>query len=412
MITLSDDKKMLPAVVLSTHNTGLAVIRALGEKGVPMIAVYYEKGDMGYVSRYVKHKVAAPHPEWAQQAFIQVLIDLSKTHGRCVVIPCDDGTLAAVGHHQQALSAYHLVACPDWNVVRSAIDKPYTYQLAESLGIPLPKTAIPKDLHEVQEYCRIAHFPCLVKPRQSHIYFEKFRKKMVKAFDVDTLMQAYHEAASAGIEVMLQEYIEGPDTAGINFNSYFWDGRPLAEFTAQKVRLSPPDSGVPSVVISKEIPEVVEAGRKLLKAFDYRGYSCMEFKQDPHDGIYKLMEINARHNRSSLLAVRCGINFPWVEYQHRLWREIPHTNGYRKDIYWIDMTRDLATMGKYIKRGEFSLWGQVKPYLRPNVFAVLSLKDPVPFIKRCADIMKMSVSAATQCLKPKKQLVNNPELDA
>ncbi|MHC4929380.1 MAG: ATP-binding protein, partial [Planctomycetota bacterium] len=83
------------------------------------------------------------------------------------------------------------------------------------------------------------------------------------------------------------------------------------------MRLSPPDSGVPSVVISKHIPEVVQAGRKLLKAFDYRGYSCMEFKKDPNDGIYKLMEINARHNRSSLLAVKCGINFPWVEYQHR-----------------------------------------------------------------------------------------------
>jgi predicted ATP-grasp superfamily ATP-dependent carboligase len=304
------------------------------------------------------------------------------------------------------------VACPDWEVVRSAIDKPYTYQLAESLGIPLPKTAIPKDIHEVQDYCQTAHFPCLVKPRQSHIYFEKFRKKMVKVTNVETLMAAYHEAASAGIDVMLQEYIEGPDSAGINYNTYFWDGKPIVEFTAQKVRLSPPDSGVPSVVISKDIPEVVDAGRRLLKAFNYQGYSCMEFKKDPHDGIYKLMEINARHNRSTLLAVRCGINFPWIEYQHRLFGRVPHADGYRKGVYWIDMTRDMSAMGKYIKRGEFSLAGQLKPYLSANVFAVLSFKDPVPFIKRCVDILKIIAVAAMTCLKSKKQLMNNPELGA
>ena len=383
-------------MVLSTHNTGLAVIRALGQHQVPIVAVYYENRDMGYVSKYVKHKIAAPHPEKQQEAFIELLIDMSRKHGQCVLIPCDDGTLAAVGQNAETLSKYHLLACPDWEVVHSAIEKPYTYQLAESLGIALPKTAIPEDFQAVQEYCRTAHFPCLVKPRQSHIYFEKFRKKMVKATDVKSLTTAYHEAASAGIDVMLQEYIEGPDTAGINYNSYFWNGEPLVEFTAQKVRLSPPDSGVPSVVISKDIPEVMDAGRQLLRAFNYQGYSCMEFKKDPHDGIYKLMEINARHNRSTLLAVRCGINFPWIEYQHRLNGHIPQTNGYQKNVYWIDMTRDLATMGKYIKQGKFSLRGQLKPYLSPNVFATLSFKDPLPFIKRCADIFMIMISSVVK----------------
>lgn len=404
----TDTTKKLPAVVLSTHNTGLAVIRALGEQGVPVIAVYYEDRDMGYVSRYVQHRVAAPHPEQNQDEFIQQLIDLSRTHGRCVLVPCDDGTLAAVGSHMQTLSEHHLVACPDWDIVRSAIDKPYTYQLAESLGIPQPKTMIPENIEQVVSYCQTAHFPCLVKPRQSHIYFERFRKKMVKATDTDTAVDAYREAASAGIEVMLQEYIEGPDTAGINYNSYFWDGQPLVEFTARKVRISPPDSGVPSVVISQDIPEVIQSGRQLLKAFNYQGYSCMEFKQDPNDGIYKLMEINARHNRSSLLAVRCGINFPWVEYCHRLWGQTPQTNGYRKGLYWIDATRDLAAMPKYIKRGEFSLWGQLKPYLRPNVFAVFRLNDPMPFVKRSSDILKMTVAAIIKRLSRKKQLINKP----
>ena len=33
------------AIVLSTHTMGLGVIRSLGEKGVPIIAVYYDRAD-------------------------------------------------------------------------------------------------------------------------------------------------------------------------------------------------------------------------------------------------------------------------------------------------------------------------------------------------------------------------------
>lgn len=48
--------KMKSAIVLSAHNTRLAVIRSLGEAGIPIVSLYYDKNDMGYVSKYVKKK--------------------------------------------------------------------------------------------------------------------------------------------------------------------------------------------------------------------------------------------------------------------------------------------------------------------------------------------------------------------
>lgn len=44
---------MMQAVVLSSHTAGLGVIRALGYMGVPLTVFYYNKLDMGYVSRFV-----------------------------------------------------------------------------------------------------------------------------------------------------------------------------------------------------------------------------------------------------------------------------------------------------------------------------------------------------------------------
>ena len=73
LAAVSPEKKIRPAIVLSTHIMGLGVIRALGIMGVPIMAVYYNKGDMGYFSKYVKEKIYAPHPEKDEDRFIDLL---------------------------------------------------------------------------------------------------------------------------------------------------------------------------------------------------------------------------------------------------------------------------------------------------------------------------------------------------
>ena len=109
----------------------------------------------------------------------------------------------------------------------------------------------------------------------------------------------------------------------VNYNAYVSDGRPAVEVTAQKLRLSPPQMGFPRVVVSKEVPEVIEPGRQLLSAMGFHGFANIEFKKDPRDGTYKLMEVNGRHNNSGMLSVRAGVNFPWIMYRHLVQGELP-----------------------------------------------------------------------------------------
>ena len=89
------------AIVLSTHTMGLGVIRSLGEKGVPIIAVYYDRADMGYLSRFVKEKIYAPHPDKDEQQFINLLTDISKRFSGGVLIPTNDETLVAVSKYKE-----------------------------------------------------------------------------------------------------------------------------------------------------------------------------------------------------------------------------------------------------------------------------------------------------------------------
>jgi hypothetical protein len=81
------------------------------------------------------------------------------------------------------------------------------------------------------------------------------------------------------------------------------------------------------------MPEIAEQGRRVLSFPRFAGDSgeagephparrellgllVHRVQKDRRDGQYKVMEVNARHNLSSLLATRCGLNFPWMQDQH------------------------------------------------------------------------------------------------
>lgn len=384
--------KMTPAVVLSSHTVGLGVIRALGVMGVPITAVVYEKQDMGFVSRYVKKRIAAPHPEREEQAFLRILMEHADPSSRAVLFPADDATLSTVSKHKTFLESRYVVACPDAAITERFITKKYTYQIAGTIGVRVPKTMVPRSVADLERCATDIGYPCLVKPCQSHRYVELFKRKMVKVNNIDEMRAEYTRAAEAGIEVMIQELIPGGDSQGANYNSYFWNDEPLVEFTAAKVRLAPPAFGVPRVVVSKDIPEIKELGRRVLAAMAFYGYSCVEFKKDERDGGYTLMEVNGRHNRSGLLALRCGINFPWIEYQHLVGGGLQRPAAAQEGIYWIDEFKDVVESIRRVNQEQFSFSEYARPYLAPHILATFSLKDPRPFLKRCSDAMKLAAA--------------------
>jgi len=386
------NRKLMPAVVLSSHTMGLAVIRALGMMGVPVVVFYYDKNDMGYVSKYVSYRKYLCHPEKNEEEFIQELKEYARQNGDAILIPADDATLTVVSKHKSDLERYFIVACPEWEITERYIDKKFTYTIADEAGVPVPHTILPYSIKDIEKSEDIIRYPCIVKPCKSHQFYEVFNKKYFKADNYDQLVAAYRLAVESGIKVMIQEYIPGEDHNGANYSSYFWNGEAITEYTSEKFRLSPPESGVPCVVRSKFIPEIVESGRQVLKSLGFYGYSCIEFKKDDRDGIYKLMEVNGRYNRSNLLSLMCGLNYPWIEYKHLVHGELPAAQVLAgNEVYWIDEFRDFFNSPGNLKRCRYSLLRFNRPYLRKHVFSIFDRKDLKPFLKRCADLFKMSL---------------------
>lgn len=380
---------MKPAYIISGQQPSLGVVRSLGKMDVPVILLYYYDYDFAQYSRYITKRVSISHPENFVKEFIEQLLINVERYGTGVLFPVSDEAVVAVSKNKKILDRYFKVACTDWEVTQKFIEKKYTYALADKNRIPAPKTIIPRNISDVENYSKQIQFPCLVKPSQSHLFFDHFQKKMMPVENREKLISVYKQSADAGLEVMLQEIIPGDDDTVVNYNVYFCDGKPLQEFTAQQIRKAPPWWGSPRVVLSKDIPEVIEPGRKILEAMCFEGYACVEFKKDQRNGIYKLIEVNGRHNLSTLLAVRCGINFPYLHYNHILYGEQPLPSSFKKGIYWIDFSRDIICNLKFFTKERYSLIQYLRPYFRPHIFAIFDLKDFKPFRKRFFKLKKL-----------------------
>lgn len=372
-----------PVIVLSGHLAAMGTIRCLGVAGVPVVNIHYAESDFSHVSRHVRGRIRSPHPERDEQGFVELLIDCARRFGRCLIVPANDATLGVVSRRKDELAAYHVVAAADWSVIEKVIDKRHTYELAHAIGVPAPRTETPASREDVERIGATFMFPCLVKPRVSHRYAERFAAKLARVEDATALVREFDRARDADIDVLVQEYIPGDDSHSYNYDSYRAHDDYI-EYTAQKVRLAPPQFGLPRVVVSRDVPELVGPARRILEALDYTGYSCTEFKLDPRDGVFKLMEVNGRVNRSILHPLASGLNFPLIMYRDLMLGEytsvpVPPVPG---SAYWIDLAGDV----RYSLRGwrsEGQGWrGYLRPYASRKVFAVGDGLDLMPFLKR------------------------------
>jgi predicted ATP-grasp superfamily ATP-dependent carboligase len=348
----TNKKQLTPVIVLSAHTMGLGVVRSLGQKGIPVYVVSYSKSDMGRSSRFVKKYFISENPEESPEGFINSVVKIGKKLNKPILMPADDSTLKIVSQNKVLLSEYFRVACSDWSIIEKIIFKQHTYAIAEKLGVPTPASVILKDESDLKYAAQKTNFPCILKPFESHTFYEMFNKKMVFVKNRYHLEEEFHQFNKTGAKLLLQEYIPGDDAAGVNYN------------------------------MNKE---VVSHSKLLLKELNYTGYSCIEYKYDERDSQYKLMEINGRYNRSVLLSLKCGINFPFLEYQGSVGEKANYKRKYKTGVFWIDEYKDLQCNFKKIISGKLKISSFFRPYLKTNIKAVYYFGDLMPFIKRVID---------------------------
>ena len=116
-----------------------------------------------------------------------------------------------------------------------------------------------------------------------------------------------------------------------------------------------------------------DLSRELLRKFVYRGLVAVEFKHDARDGTYRLMEINPRTVSGNQLAIRAGVDFPWIVYQYLVYPgACPPVNGFRPGVKHVNESWDLLAYRARRKDGDLPFWTWLRSLAGTQAWAIVS----------------------------------------
>jgi len=359
-------KHAMPTAVVADVGwvNGLAAVRLLGRAGLPVIAVDHRRGALGFRSRYGSPRLS-PDPVSDEAAYVGFLAALGDSLDRpAPLFPTHDEHLNAIAKNRDELGGRFLYPFPGWGVLGPLQRKRVQLEKARELGIPIPRTA--------DGPTGDFGFPVLVKPSDPTGFRRAFRRQSFRCENLAELEESYERARP--YDPLVQEFVPGGDKALFTLGSYLAkDGEALGVFSGRKLRQTSPGVGTCRVGEAVWVEEVVELGLRLLRGLGFHGIAQVEFKQDPRDGAFKLIEVNPRLWQWHALAAACGVDLPRIAYWDLLGARLPP-----------------ARQNGAGRRWAITLMAGKRPVLPrpPYVDAVFAPDDPKPALVQAARVLR------------------------
>jgi predicted ATP-grasp superfamily ATP-dependent carboligase len=375
----------VPALVLGDGYTALGAARALGRAGVKVLLAAASTGFAGR-SRFVRERISG-----VEQTADGLLVAARALHlDRAVVVPCSDIWCEAVvslpGKAQDGLAT----SLPSADVVATLTDKAAFADLLRRRDVPHPRTVV------VDGPAALAAMDgqptsWILKPRSSQRFFKVFGRK---GFIVRTRPEAESRLAActqAGQEMILQEFLPGPASAHVLVDG-FQDraGVARSRLARRRVRKYPPDLGDSTSGIFVSLDEVAEPLHildELLAGLGYRGMVSGEFKLDPRDGVYRLLEVNCRPFGHFESSQRWGTNLALMAYCDALGLPLPAAHAPPAGARYGYLGADtLALLAQY-RRRELSAGG-LAAGLAGTARLPAHRDDPLPAAFHVAEVVR------------------------
>jgi D-aspartate ligase len=369
------------AVVIGGDFQALGLVRSLAENNIPVFLIENEKSICRH-SRHV-HRRAVNYSICDEKKFAPYLMDLGKREklNGWVIFPNNDELVVLLSKYKEQLSNTFVVSVPPWEVVQNFYYKHLANAIMSKAKIPTPKLYFGETLTDYLQ--QNLEFPIVLKPSYKEKYFPKVRKKAVRVNSKEDFATEFKNMSLYldPTEIVVQEMIMGGPKNLYSYATVFDHGKIIAGMAAKRLRQHPMDFGqATTFAVSVNEPKLAVLTAKVLSEINYSGIAEVEFMKDDKDGLFKFIEINGRVWGWHTLAKAAGVNLPHVLYRHLRGEKIEALHA-EAHVKWIRLITDVPTVFKELvyRRMMFS------DYLRSfnggkKEFAVLSLKDPLPFI--------------------------------
>jgi predicted ATP-grasp superfamily ATP-dependent carboligase len=368
------------AIVIGGEHPGLGIARSLGRRGIP-VCVIDDQLSISQFSRYVTRTIRVKDLRDEHQT-VEAVLDAGRRYGMkgWVLFPTRDETVVAFSRQRDRLAEFFRVTTPGWNTVKWAWDKKNTYDLAVELGIPVPYTCNPRTEDELPALYR--RLPLAIKPAIKENFFYATGAKAWRAETPAQLHELFLKANRQirAEEIMVQEIIPGDGQRQYSYCAFVREGEMHGTLIAKRLRQHPREFGrAATYVETVEDSGIDELSERFLKAIDYYGLVEVEFKQDPRDGQFKLLDVNARTWGFHSIGVPAGVDFPYLLFADQLGRSVARSRA-PAGVGWLRAVTDLPTVLSDLCAGELTLTAYWQSLKRTRAESVFCLQDPLPSI--------------------------------
>ena len=367
------------AIVIEGHIQGLSNTRSLGEKGIP-VYVIDKNNCVARYSRYCRKFFRCP--DYNSHEFIEFLISLAQRENirDWILIPSNDHAVYSLAMYKSELDKYYKIPGNGHMVIDSIYDKSKLLSIAERCSLPIPATYYISDPQGGLP--GNANYPVIIKGRNGLTFYKTFGKKALLANDEPELkkhLTLVKEKADIS-KVFVQELIpfDGSNKT-ISFTAFCENGEIRSYWMGEKIREHPFRFGTATFARSMYEQKCYEQSIPLLKNLKYNGICEVEYLKDPRDGMFKLIEINARTWLWTGLAKASGVDYAGILFYSLTDREVSHPLTYLTDIKWINWFTDLPYSFTSIVKNQMTLAEYLKSLKGPRVDALWSTDDKLPY---------------------------------
>ena len=307
----------------------LGIIRHLGIDGrFEIFVVGYNTIALGKFSKYCKEYIVLPHPKKNSTQFIAGILDIISQKKIDFVLPVGFYAHKSFIDNIDQIAPLVKLCLPSKQSFEIATSKIETSQLAEKVGILVPKTKVITDLNQLNSVN--LKFPVVIKSQQEiggrMVEYANNEKELVAKFK--QLVSAFK--LEPNNFPIIQEYIQGE---GVGFFAYYKEGELVNYFMHERVREFPVSGGRSVCARSFYDEKLLDNGKKLLDALSWNGSAMVEFKRTANNEYY-LLEINPKLWGSLELAICSGVNFPLLMIENSFNDANVSYQDYTKGLYF------------------------------------------------------------------------------
>jgi D-aspartate ligase len=279
------------------HHGTVGAIRSLGRLGVPVYAIVE-----GHFAPAAWSRLLTGHFCWPTTGreepdqLVEGLLRVGRRIGRpAILVTTDDEAAVLVAEQAQHLRERFILPATAPGLPRQLATKQDLHSLCLEYGVATPLSLRPRNAAEVLEVADTLDFPLVLKNDEPWLRLTRPAVASTAIIHDRLELRRLVDSWTAMPSVIIQEYLPRERAQDWIAHAYFGE-EPERHviFTGRKLRSWPPHAGVTTYAYASSNAELAKVTREFCRKIGFRGICDLDWRLDPRDDRYKLLDFNPR----------------------------------------------------------------------------------------------------------------------